>query len=101
VIVNGSLKTIGGTGSEEYALTYWAGVPALSDSATTNWLLTREPGVYLYGALIEASPYLADDSRVMVWAAQFKTIMEGMAAEDDSARYGNAPQMRQVSFNAP
>jgi hypothetical protein len=27
--------------------------------------------------------------------------MEGMAAEDDSARYGNAPQMRQVSFNAP
>jgi hypothetical protein len=101
VIVNGVLKTIGGSGSEDYALTYWTAVPALSDSATTNWLLTREPGLYLYGALIEASPYLMDDARALIWSAQFKSILDGMAVEDDSARYGNAPQMRQVSFNAP
>lgn len=99
VIESGSLKTIGGTGSEDYALTYWAAVPALSDATPTNWLLTREPGPYLYGALIEASPYLADDTRTLVWAAQFKSIMDGLATQDASDRYGNAPRM--VTFNAP
>ena len=29
-------------------------IPALSDSNTTNWLLTLSPDVYLFGALAEA-----------------------------------------------
>lgn len=99
MVESGSLKTIGGSGSEDYSLTYWAAVPSLSDSASTNWLLTREPGLYLYGALIEASPYLADDTRTLVWAAQFKSIMDGLSAQDASDRYGNAPRM--VPLNAP
>lgn len=92
VVVEDEIRLIGGTGSEDYTLTYWKAVPALSDSASQNWLILREPGLYLYGALIEAAPYLRgrqDD--LVVWSQQFRAIADGMAREDDLARYGNAP----------
>jgi len=40
----------------------------LSASNANNWILTSYPDVYLYGALLEASPYLVEDERVNVWA---------------------------------
>lgn len=40
----------------------------LSASNANNWILTSYPDVYLYGALLEASPYLVEDQRVDVWA---------------------------------
>ena len=60
---------------------------------TSNWLLLKEPGLYLYAALIEASPYLQDDARTLVWAEQYKSILTAMRIADDNARYGNAPSL--------
>ena len=99
VVIDGEAHLIGG-GDESYRLLYHKGVPALSDAAPTNWLLTREPGAYLYGALIEASPYVADDARTVLWATQYKSIIDRMQGEDEMARYGNGPRMS-VGFNAP
>ncbi len=50
-------------------LIYYAKIPALSVSNTTNWLLTKRPDVYLYGSLLEVVPYLKDDERVQLWSA--------------------------------
>lgn len=100
VVIDGEAHLIGGASTDDYRLLYHKGVPALSDSATTNWLLTREPGAYLYGALIEASPYVADDARTVLWATQYKAIIDRMLGEDEMARYGNGPRMS-VGFNAP
>jgi hypothetical protein len=61
---------------------------------TVNWLLTKEPGAYLYASLIEASPYIQDDARTLVWAQQYESIIGAMKKADDNARYGNAPAMR-------
>lgn len=47
-------------------------ISALSGAAPTNWLLTSHPDIYLYGALVEAAPYLGDDPRVVVWEAQLE-----------------------------
>lgn len=94
VEANGVLTIIGGTGTEDYSMSYYAKVPALSDTNTTTWLLTNEPALYLYAALIEAAPYLRgrqDD--LMVWSQQFRSIMDGLKSQDDSARFGNAPAM--------
>jgi hypothetical protein len=43
-------------------LIYFARIPALGPSQQTNWLLTKHPDVYLYGALTQAAPYLEDDT---------------------------------------
>ena len=95
VLVGNSLKLINGSDGDAYTLTYWQEVPDLASSPMNrNWLIQREPGLYLYGALIEASPYLQDDARTTVWVQQYQSILAGMQAEDDRARYGNAPAMQ-------
>lgn len=58
---------------------------ALSDSATTNWLLTNHPDVYLFATLVEAAPYLRDDNLLAVWSARFeKALSEVMEKESRS-----------------
>jgi len=57
-------------------LNYYAKVPTLSDSATTNWLLTHYPDVYLYGALLHSAPYLKEDQRAQTWAALYTSAVE-------------------------
>lgn len=48
-------------------LFYYRTIPALSDTAQSNWLLTEAPDVYLYGALTQSAPYLVEDARVATW----------------------------------
>jgi len=57
-------------------LNYYAKVPTLTDSATTNWLLTHYPDVYLYGALLHSAPYLKEDQRAQTWAALYTSAVE-------------------------
>jgi len=44
-------------------------LPALSDAAPTNWLLTAFPNVYLFAALREAGSFL-HDAQMVTWAEQ-------------------------------
>lgn len=98
-VVNDQIRLLGTTDAA-YVLTYRQKIPALSDTNQQNWLILRDPGAYLYGALCEASPYLADDARVATWGAQFQRIVDGINAHYDLENYGNAP-VQQVGFNAP
>lgn len=110
VRVGSVLYVIGGNVSEttslQYSLLYFQEIPALSDVPTivsapgggtttvsneTNWLITKEPGLYLYATLIETAPYLKDDGRTLVWAQQYQSILDAIKRVDDRARYGNAP----------
>lgn len=70
-------------------LTYWQRIPALSDGNTTNWLLTDHPDAYLYGALLQAAPYLRDDDRAATWGSLFTTALNDIKAADDSESYGD------------
>jgi len=56
---------------------YYAKVVALSDAAPTNTMLTNNPDIYLYGALLEAEPFLMNDARAQLWSqAFFKAIQD-------------------------
>ena len=70
-------------------------------STTQNWLIQREPGLYLYSSLLETAPYMKDDARMVTWAGLYKTILDAMHAEDEQSRYGNAPAMRSPVPCAP
>lgn len=65
---------------------YYGKIPALSDSNTTNWLLTRSPDLYLYGSLIAAEAYLQNDDRLPVWVAQTQSIIDSMNIESERAK---------------
>ena len=51
---------------------------ALSNSNTTNWLLTNHTDAYLYGALAEAEPFVHDDPRVGIWKAKRDEILDAI-----------------------
>lgn len=80
-----------GTGSYNAEMTYWKRIPALSVSAPSNWMLTLNPDGYLYGALLQASPYLKDDARLQTWAPLYQAVLADMVSADKVER--RAPQM--------
>lgn len=92
-VIGDQIVLVGGRAACVYAMTYWSKIEALSDANQQNWLLSEEPGIYLYGALTEASPYLKDDERTVLWATQYRTIVDGIQRSDEQERYGNAPAM--------
>jgi hypothetical protein len=43
----------------------------LSNAAPSNWLLTKSPGIYLFGALLQLMPYIRNDQRADFFQAKF------------------------------
>ena len=85
-VIDGAFEIIPAPGSDlDLRMVYYAKIPALSDSNTTNWLLNKSPDLYLYSALLEASPYLKDDDRVQLWAAARQQVMDAMNLESERA----------------
>jgi hypothetical protein len=82
----------------EAELTYYAKIPALSDSNTSNWLLAYAPDLYLYGALLEASPYLKDDERLAVWGQLYTNSLSDIEVADQRASVSSTPVARAKSF---
>jgi len=76
--------------SYDTELLYYAKVPTLSDSTTTNWLLTESPDIYLYGALIQSAPYLKEDERIATWAGIYQKLIDDMLLADERARIGSS-----------
>lgn len=61
------LVTPSPSGALSLDMDYYAKIPALGDSVATNWLLEEAPHVYLYTALLHATPFLMDDARYAVF----------------------------------
>ena len=70
-----------------YTMYYIARIPALSSIRPTNYLLTSSPDIYLYAALMEASPYLKDDARVALWAQAYTNAVEKLQTQDDRQQH--------------
>lgn len=93
-----NLTTYGGQGTENYTLYYYAKIPALTTTNTTNWLMTAQPNIYLYACLLEAAPYLQDDTRTQLWGLGYTTALKGFMAADKMTRFRNA-RIRPTTVN--
>lgn len=82
-------------------LFYYAKVPALSDANPTNWLLEASPSAYLYGALVEAAPYIGDDQRMALWFSLFAAALKGLQGAERRAAHGGAPLVMQPGARTP
>lgn len=79
-------------------LTYYAKIESLSDTTTSNWLLAYAPDLYLYGALVQAAPYLRDDERISVWGQFYTAAMEDIVVADQRASVATTPIVRARSL---
>jgi hypothetical protein len=77
----------------EASMQYYARVPSLSDAETFNWVLTEYPDIYLYGALVHAAPYLADDQRVNVWASLYQSAVDALNQDSINSRVSGPLRM--------
>lgn len=69
---------------------YRRNIPALA-SNSTNWLLTLAPDLYLYGALLEAAPYIQNDERIAVWSAGVQTVIDQLNAHGERQTSNSGP----------
>lgn len=80
----------------EIDMVYYQKIPALSDVATTNWLLLKSPDIYLYGALVHAAPFLLDDQRIGTFGQFYSQRVEALSAESDRAVHSGSPLVSRV-----
>jgi hypothetical protein len=72
------------------SMLYYKAFTALSDSATTNDMLTNNPDVYLYGTLLEAEPFIMNDERVPLWLAAFEKAVSDIQNQDNKDRHSGS-----------
>lgn len=68
-------------------LLYWKRFTALSGDTDANWLLTNARMALVYAALVEASPYIGDDTRTMTWAQLYDDMGDRVFDADQYDRY--------------
>jgi hypothetical protein len=76
---------------------YYARVPALSVSNTSNVILAANPAIYLYGALLASAPYLGDDARVQTWGTLYSQALDGLQMADDNAEFAGPLVIRSLA----
>jgi hypothetical protein len=72
------------------SMLYYKKITALSDSATTNDMLTNSPDIYLYGTLLEATPFIMQDERVGLWLAAFEKAVADIQNQDNKDRHSGS-----------
>lgn len=80
-----------------YTFYYMQKIPPLSSTNTTNWMILNAPDVYLYAALLEATPFLQDDARIQVWGTAYQNAVQALQAADDAATYPVASPLQMVA----
>jgi hypothetical protein len=76
---------------------YYAKPDILSDSNTSNVFLANAPDALLYGALVEAEPYLMNDNRVAIWSNFYNAALDSLNVSDESSEYSGVPLKMSVT----
>jgi hypothetical protein len=76
--------------STDIELTYYAKIPALSGSATTNWLILAHPNLYLHACLLYAAEFTKDNEELSKESTFVQNYIDLMHAADNRAKFANA-----------
>ena len=72
--------------------TYYKKLTALAASSNeTNFITEDLPGALLFGALVEAEPFLQNDERLAVWQSRYAEIIQEVQAQDDAEALSGSP----------
>jgi hypothetical protein len=85
----------------EVEMAYYEKFTPLGDgtegTVTSNWLTANAPDILLYGALIEAEPFIKNDERIQLWLTAYKEAVDKLQKADDRDRHsGSTMRVRTV-----
>lgn len=66
-------------------------LPPLTASDPTNWLLTLAPDLYLYGSLLHAEFYNANDERTRLIKSAYDEAIDELRVDAQNRRWGASP----------
>lgn len=81
-------------------MVYRQNLPPLATNST-NWLLTLAPDLYLYGALMEASPRIKKDTRIQVWGALLNGALNDLNELGKTSQFNAGPLIVAPSGRRP
>jgi hypothetical protein len=84
--------------SVEIEMVYYAKLPALATNST-NWLLSKAPDVYLYGALSHAATFLMDDQRLPTFSTIYLQRVETLNGESQKSLHSGSPLIARTRVN--
>jgi hypothetical protein len=70
---------------------YFAAPAYLSVSNVSNVFLNVAPDGLLYGALVEAEPYLMNDARINTWGSMYDRAITSLTKSDEEGQYSGVP----------
>ena len=81
--INGANVEFGPYPDSTYTIvgTYYKKLDVLSDSNTSNWLITDAPYMLLWASLVEAHPFIKDDARIPLWENKYLQAKDQLIAE--------------------
>ena len=77
-------------GTYTYSMMFYKKIDALATDNTTEQMLTNNPDVYLYGALLEAEPFLMNDARVQLWGTMLERVASDLQNRDNFDRHSGS-----------
>jgi hypothetical protein len=78
-------------GDYSLRLLYYAAPEFLTDTNPSNDFLATCPDLVLYGSLVEAEPYLMNDTRIQLWAGMYDRGVTSLSSADDASEHSAVP----------
>lgn len=78
-------------GDYSMRLLYYAAPEFLTDTKPSNDFLATCPDLVLYGSLVEAEPYLMNDTRIQLWAGMYDRGVTSLSSADDASEHSAVP----------
>src|SRR3990167_854808 len=88
--IEGSTLLIRPTSTTDLEFLYYQKIPVLSDTNTTNWLLTAHPDLYLFGALTEARLFARNIDQAALWKTRRDELFEEIQMLSNKTRGAGA-----------
>ena len=87
----------------DYTLFYRARFDYLKDrsNTSTSWLLANFGNLLFYGSLLEASPYIKDDERIVVWGSRFEDSLSACKRQQWRRRMGGGELRVRADVSCP
>ena len=74
----------------EVEMLFYKNFENLSSIVATNWLITNAPDAYLYGAMMQAEPFIMNDERVALWGASLSKAIQELQEQDNKDRHSGS-----------
>lgn len=89
-IIEGENIIVGNGVTSDVRIVYYKKFDPIATASPVTWLLTNAPHAYVYGALLEAAPFLRNDARLQLWHGMFRSIINTLNSADKRDRWGGS-----------